>query len=62
MSFHTRHEVILVIDDNPTNLELLHNALGSCGYEVLVEMDGFSGIEQAKNYPPDLILLDVQMP
>ncbi|MFE1744250.1 response regulator [Coleofasciculus sp. H7-2] len=62
MSGNAGNEIILVIDDNPTNLELLHNALGSSGYEVLVEMDGLSGIEQAKNYPPDLILLDVQMP
>ncbi|MEP0755496.1 response regulator [Trichocoleus sp. Lan] len=62
MLFNFDREIILVVDDNPTNLELLYNALGSSGYEVLVEMDGFSGIEQAKNYPPDLILLDVQMP
>ncbi|MBD1838303.1 response regulator [Coleofasciculus sp. FACHB-64] len=62
MLFNSDREIVLVVDDNPTNLELLYNALGSSGYEVLVEMDGFSGIEQAKNYPPDLILLDVQMP
>ncbi|MBD2742345.1 response regulator [Coleofasciculus sp. FACHB-1120] len=62
MSINSGHEIILVIDDNPTNLEVLHNALGSFGYEILVEMDGFSGIEQARSYLPDLILLDVQMP
>lgn len=56
------YETILIIDDNPTNLEVLHNALSSSGYEILVEMDGLSGIEQAKNHSPDLILLDVQMP
>ena len=62
MSVNLSQETILVIDDNPTNLGVLYNTLISSGYEVLVEMDGFSGIEQAKNYPPDLILLDIMMP
>jgi signal transduction histidine kinase len=53
---------ILVIDDSPTNLEVLYANLSSAGYEVLVEMDGISGIEQIKNNPPDLILLDIMMP
>ncbi|MBD2001863.1 MULTISPECIES: hybrid sensor histidine kinase/response regulator [Cyanophyceae] len=62
MLLNSSHEIILVIDDNPTNLEVLYNTLASSGYEVLVEMDGFGGMEQAKSYQPDLILLDVQMP
>lgn len=62
MTVNPNYPTILVIDDNPTNLEVLYNTLISSGYEVLVEMDGFSGIEQAKNYPPDLILLDIMMP
>ncbi len=53
---------ILVIDDNPTNLQVLYKALSDRGYDVLVEMDGQSGIELVKNSPPDLILLDVMMP
>ncbi len=57
-----RVETILVIDDSPTNLEVLYTTLSDAGYEVLVEMDGFSGIEQAQNNPPDLILLDIMMP
>lgn len=57
-----KQETILVIDDSPTNLEILHDVLGSAGYEVLVEMDGMSGIEQVESNPPDLILLDVMMP
>ncbi|MBW4680326.1 MAG: response regulator [Microcoleus vaginatus WJT46-NPBG5] len=62
MLTNSEHEIILVIDDSPTNLEILHNTLSSLGYEVLVEMDGLSGIYQAKSYQPDLILLDVMMP
>ncbi|NJL77998.1 MAG: response regulator [Richelia sp. RM2_1_2] len=59
---HKKLETILVIDDSPTNLEILHDVLGGAGFEVLVEMDGISGIEQVENNPPDLILLDVMMP
>nr|WP_228060036.1 response regulator [Plectonema radiosum] len=59
---HKKLETILVIDDSPTNLEILHDVLGGAGFEVLVEMDGISGIEQVESNPPDLILLDVMMP
>jgi len=59
---HKNVETILVIDDSPTNLEILHDVLGGAGFEVLVEMDGISGIEQVESNPPDLILLDVMMP
>ncbi len=53
---------VLVVDDNPTNLEVLHSALGNSGLEVWVATDGESAIEQATYSPPDLILLDVLMP
>jgi two-component system, NtrC family, sensor kinase len=55
-------DTILVIDDSLTNLEVLYVTLSNLGYEVLVEMDGLSAIEQVKNNPPDLILLDIMMP
>ncbi|MDZ8258695.1 response regulator [Nostoc sp. ChiQUE01b] len=55
-------QTILIIDDNPTNIEVLYDALDRVGYKVLVEMDGWHGIETVKNYPPDLILVDVMMP
>jgi signal transduction histidine kinase len=58
----TTRAKILVIDDNQSNLEILQLALGCSGYEVLIEMDGQSGIAHVKNNPPDLILLDIMMP
>ncbi|MEB3178646.1 MAG: response regulator [Nostocaceae cyanobacterium] len=53
---------ILVIDDNISNLEILHLALSCSGYEVLAEIDGKRGIAHVRNNPPDLILLDIMMP
>ncbi|MBP0017250.1 MAG: response regulator [Cyanobacteria bacterium SBLK] len=53
---------ILIIDDNPVNLEVLYGTLSKEGYEILVEMDGESGIEQARKNQPDLIILDIMMP
>lgn len=53
---------ILIVDDNPTNLAVLSEALAPTDWEVLVAVDGQSSIEQAQYAQPDLILLDVMMP
>ncbi len=55
-------ETILVIDDSPTNLAFLSTTLNSAGYKVLLERDGYGGIEKVKIQQVDLILLDVIMP
>lgn len=52
---------ILVVDDNPLNLELVHEKL-SGDYEVLFATSGEEAIEVASDCQPDLILLDVRMP
>jgi diguanylate cyclase (GGDEF)-like protein len=54
--------VILIVDDNPTNLSVLSIALKAAGYKIRVAMDGESAIEQVQEDAPELILLDVQMP
>ncbi len=54
--------VILIVDDTPTNLEVLLDFLEDSGFKVLVAEDGESAIEGAEYSPPDLILLDVIMP
>ncbi|MGD1874117.1 MAG: response regulator [Mastigocoleus sp.] len=56
------NQKILIIDDKPTNIEILYNELDKAGYKILVEMDGLQGIVTAKSQSPDLILLDVMMP
>lgn len=52
----------LIVDDNPTNLEVLQELLVSQGYEVLISVDGASALAQAEYALPDMILLDVMMP
>ncbi|HEY9839735.1 MAG TPA: diguanylate cyclase, partial [Candidatus Obscuribacterales bacterium] len=53
---------LLLIDDKPTNLDVLSQVLVKEGYRVLSKKSGLSGIEQAGRSLPDLILLDVMMP
>lgn len=55
-------KTILVVDDNPTNLDVLSETLTSVGFRVAFAVDGESAIKQVKYRPPELILLDVMMP
>lgn len=53
---------ILVVDDDELILEMLVYNLKKEGFEVMTAMDGKSAIRKAKEFTPDLILLDVMMP
>lgn len=53
---------ILVVDDSPTELHILKGILEGAGYGVLLAESAESGIEQARNAKPDLVLMDVVMP
>ena len=54
--------LILIVDDNPTNLDVISEALSSAGYKVAIATSGERAIQQVERRPPDLILLDVMMP
>ncbi|HEY9635476.1 MAG TPA: PAS domain S-box protein [Coleofasciculaceae cyanobacterium] len=54
--------IILIVDDQPTNLKILFSFLQGSGYKVLVAKTGESAIEKLQHVSPDLILLDVMMP
>ncbi len=56
-----RRSRILVVDDEPSNIDLLVEALGG-NYEVLSATDGQSALEIAATSMPDVVLLDVMMP
>jgi len=53
---------ILVVDDTPSNLEVITETLSSVGYIVATAISGERALKRLQNYLPDLILLDVQMP
>ena len=53
---------ILVVEDNPNNLELMAFLLEAFGHEALLAHDGEEGLEVARRTPVDLVLLDLQMP
>jgi adenylate cyclase len=53
---------ILIVDDNPANLEILETRLARQGYEIITATDGDEALIAARQSTPDLILLDVMMP
>jgi len=53
---------ILIVDDTPENLRLLSNVLTERGYKVRSVINGAMALMGAKAAPPDLILLDINMP
>jgi two-component system, cell cycle response regulator DivK len=53
---------ILVVEDNERNLKLLRDVLEYAGYAVRVARTGEDGITSAVSEPPDLVLMDLQLP
>lgn len=53
---------VLVVDDTAANLEVVSQVLEDAGCEVAVALDGDRALKLAQLHPPDLILLDIQMP
>ncbi|WP_246844144.1 response regulator, partial [Hydrocoleum sp. CS-953] len=62
MSTNTNAKFILIVDDNPTNLSVLSEALRGAGFRFRVAIDGESALTLVERNQPELILLDVQMP
>lgn len=53
---------ILIVDDEPKNIQLLGTILKQEGYQLNVVNSGIKALEMVKKLPPELILLDVMMP
>ncbi len=54
--------IILIVDDQPTNLKMLFSLLQESGYKILVAKRGESALKKLQKVLPDLILLDVMLP
>lgn len=54
--------LLLVVDDEPFNVELLCDLLEAMGYRTVGALDGEEALRAAREHAPDLILLDVMMP
>ncbi|NIN01602.1 MAG: response regulator, partial [candidate division Zixibacteria bacterium] len=50
------------VDDNTTNLQVLHEILGGRGYRLLIAKNGETALSIAHKAKPSLILLDIMMP
>jgi two-component system cell cycle response regulator len=53
---------ILIVDDNPQNVELLQAFLESLPVKIVTAADGIEAMDRVKQHSPDLILLDIMMP
>ena len=53
---------LLIVDDTPTNLQLLSEMFKGQGYEIQAALSGRLALLSVHNEPPDLILLDIAMP
>ena len=62
MSLKNQPLLVLIVDDVPDNVAVLHDALDESGYTVLVANSGKAALEVATKAQPDIILLDAVMP
>jgi two-component system, OmpR family, alkaline phosphatase synthesis response regulator PhoP len=53
---------VLIVDDNPQNVELLQAFLESLPVKIVTANDGVDALEKVEQHNPDLILLDIMMP
>ncbi len=53
---------ILIVDDLATEIQVMKGVIAGLGHEAMAVNDGEAGFQAAKQYKPDLILMDVVMP
>lgn len=56
------HKTIVVVDNNPANLEILGEILTHEEYKVIKAHDGREGLFAAQQYQPDLMIIDKELP
>ena len=61
VEYHMKHKIAVIEDETPIR-ELYRAKLELSGYEVKAAKNGREGLALAKEFQPDLILLDIRMP
>jgi len=60
--YQGRRRKVLIVDDDPAHAQLLFDILAPLGFDLTTAFDGESCLEIARNFQPDLVLLDISMP
>ena len=53
---------VLIVEDNDLNMKLFRDLLEANGYETVQTRNGLEAMDLAREYHPDLILMDIQLP
>ena len=61
-SFLKAMSKILLVEDNEMNRDMLSRRLQRKGYQVVLAMEGKSGMEMTQTQAPDLVLMDMSLP
>jgi two-component system cell cycle response regulator DivK len=56
------NELILIVEDNPTNLKLVRDTLQAKGYRTIDAGTAEEGVQLAREQQPALVLMDIQLP
>ena len=57
-----RRNTVLIVEDNELNMKLFHDLLDAYGYGTLQTRDGVDALRLAREFRPQLILMDIQLP
>ena len=60
--YQAKRKRILVVEDDRLSLIVLRQLLTAQGYEILHSLEGWDGINRARNEQPDLIVMDINLP
>src|SRR5262245_48912088 len=55
-------KTVLIVEDNELNMKLFHDLLEAHGYATVATRNGIEAMELARQYHPDLIVMDIQLP
>ncbi len=55
-------KVVLIIEDNESNMKLFHALLDAHGYNVLQATNGMGGLQMAREHRPNVIIMDMKLP